>query len=198
MREPKILLGLTGRIGTGKTEVARILKQRGALVISADAIGKSVVEKKPAVLKKLVRGFGEGILNKKGRLNRRKLGRLALANEESRRRLNEIVHPFLLRELARQVNISLKRSRLVVIDAALLIDWGWQKNVDKVILVEAPDKVCIQRLLKRGYSVTEAKARLSAQLPNSVLKEYADVVIPNGKSLEVLQVKVKQAMRHLL
>lgn len=193
-----MLLGLTGRIGTGKTEVARILKQRGALVISADAIGRSVVENKPAVLKKLVRGFGEGILSNKGRLNRRKLGRIALANEESRRRLNEIVHPILLRELARQVKIALKRSRLVVIDAALLIDWGWQKKVDKVILVEAPDKVCIQRLLKKGYSVTEAKARLRAQLPNSVLKEYADVVIPNGKSLEVLQVKVKQAMRHLL
>ncbi len=193
-----MLLGLTGRIGTGKSEVARILKQYGALVVSADAIGKSVVDKRPAVLKKLIRGFGEGIVDKRGSLNRRKLGRLALANEESRRRLNEIVHPFLLRELARQVNISLKRSRLVVIDAALLIDWGWQKKVDKVILIEAPVRACIVRLVKKGYSVAEAKARLSSQLPNSVLKEHADIVISNGKSLEILQVKVKQALRRLL
>jgi dephospho-CoA kinase len=193
-----MLLGLTGRIGTGKSEVARILKQFGALVISADAIGKAVVDNKPAVLKKLVRGFGEGIIDKKGKLNRRKLGRLALANEESRRRLNEIVHPFLLRELDRQVKISLKRNRIVVVDAALLIDWGWQKKVDKVILVQAPDRICIGRLLKKGYSVAEARARLGSQLPDSVLKEHADIIISNSKSLDVLQVKVKRAMQRLL
>lgn len=193
-----MLLGLTGRIGTGKSEVAEILKQFGALVISADAIGKKVVDNKPAVLKKLVRGFGEGIIDKRGKLNRRKLGRLALANEESRRRLNEIIHPFLLRELDRQVKISLKRNRIVVVDAALLIDWGWQKKVDKVILVQAPDRICIGRLLKKGYSVSEARARLGSQLPNSVLKEHADIIISNSKSLDVLQVKVKRAMQRLV
>ncbi|MEW6013995.1 MAG: dephospho-CoA kinase [Candidatus Zixiibacteriota bacterium] len=193
-----MLLGLTGRIGTGKSEVARILKQFGALVISADAIGKAVVDNKPAVLKKLVRGFGEGIIDKKGKLNRRKLGRLALANEESRRRLNEIVHPFLLRELDHQAKISLKRNRIVVVDAALLIDWGWQKKVDKVILVQAPDRICLERLLKKGYSVAEARARLGSQLPDSVLKEHADIIISNSKSLDVLQVKVKRAMQRLL
>ncbi|MEP0828097.1 MAG: dephospho-CoA kinase [bacterium] len=193
-----MLLGLTGRIGTGKSEVAKILKQFGALVISADSIGKAVVNNKPAVLKRLVRGFGEGIIDKRGKLNRRKLGRLALANEDSRRRLNEIVHPFLLRELDRQVKISLKRNRIVVVDAALLIDWGWQKKVDRVILVQAPDRICIERLLKKGYSVAEARARLDSQLPDSVLKEHADIIISNSKSLDVLQVKVKRAMQRLL
>lgn len=192
-----MLLGLTGRIGTGKSEVAKILKQFGAVVISADAIGKAVVDNKPAVLKKLVRGFGEGIIDKRGKLNRRKLGRLALANEESRRRLNEIVHPFLLKELDRQVKISLKRNRIVVVDAALLIDWGWQKKVDKVILVHAPDRVCIERLLKKGYSVAEARARLGSQLPDSVLKKHADIIISNSKSLDVLQVKIRRAMQRL-
>jgi len=193
-----MLLGLTGRIGVGKSEVAEIMRREGAFIINADKIGKQVVDENQQVLKRSVRAFGEGIINSRGKLNRRKLGRVALACEENTRRLNEIVHPYLLTEMGRQVKAAIKREGLVVIDAALLIDWGWQKKVDMVILVHAPDRVCITRLRRKGYSIAEAKERLNSQLSYSELKKHAGIVITNCKSIEMLQVKVKKLLQGLV
>jgi dephospho-CoA kinase len=132
------IIGITGGIGSGKTEVAKIFKKLGAKIISGDEIGKEVVEKNRPVLKKLVRIFGEGILNGNRKLNRRKLGKIVFSSIENRDKLNKIVHPYLLSNLRKQIREHRKKDPgIVIVDAALIVEWGLQKELDYLILVES-------------------------------------------------------------
>jgi len=184
-----MLIGITGHIGSGKTEVAEIFRKKGAFVISADKIGKDVVEKNQIVLSKLIRTFGQSILTPSGRLRRRKLGAMALVSEEGKNKLNKIVHPYLLKEMDRQSRQAQKKYDMVVIDAALLIDWGWDKKVDITILVHSGDKIKIARLVEKGYTIKEARIRIKSQMKYKTLRKHAEIVIFNNKSLGDLEKK---------
>lgn len=192
-----MLIGITGQIGSGKTEVAKIFKKKGAYIISADKIGKDVVEKNKSVLKKLAAAFGQDILTPSGKLRRRKLGEMALVSEKNKKILNRIVHPHLLKELSRQVKSALKKNKIVVIDAALLIDWGWNKKVDLTILVHAGDKIKVARLMEKGYSNKEARIRLGSQLKYGTMRSRADIVIFNNKSLDNLKKRTEKIFNKL-
>jgi dephospho-CoA kinase len=192
-----VLIGIAGQIGSGKSEVARIFKKHGAFVLSADKIGREVVEKNPATLKRLVKAFGKKILSKTGRLRRRSLGEIAFASEEEKRKLNNIVHPVLLKELENQARAVSRKYDMVVIDAALLIDWKWDRKVDYTILVHAPDKIKLDRLIKMGYSKAEAGNRIRSQLKYRELRKRSDFVVLNNKSLDSLELKVKKIVMKL-
>ena len=112
-------IGITGQIGAGKTTAAKIIASFGAAVIDADRIGRQVVDRSPALLKRLARQFGSEILTPSGRLSRTRLARLAFADEAAKRHLDRIVHPYLLKELRRQMRQKASRFDGVVIDAAL-------------------------------------------------------------------------------
>jgi dephospho-CoA kinase len=189
-----MLIGITGQIGSGKTEVARIFRKFHARVIFADKIGHDVVEKNPAILKKLVRSFGPEILTSHGRLKRKLLGKMAFSSPAQKKKLNTIVHPPLLKELSRQVRDASKGNRLVVVDAALLIDWGWHKKVDFLIVIHSPHQLKISRFMNKGYSYQEANDRLKSQLPLVRYRHYADFVIYNNKSIAALEVQVAEIM----
>jgi dephospho-CoA kinase len=192
-----MLIGITGQIGTGKTEVANLFKKYGAHVISADEIGKNVVEKNPAILKQLVSEFGPEILTDSGRLRRKKLGVIAFSSDKNKERLNRIVHPPLLKELHQRVKSAKKNYKCVVIDAALLIDWGWHRKVDLTILVHAGREIILNRLSRKGFSREEAKMRLKSQLKYSTLRKCTDIVIFNNKSIESLERKVQRILTKL-
>ena len=192
-----MLIGVTGQIGSGKSEAARILAGMGAFVISADRIGRDLVKKDPAILKKLVRAFGKEILTPGGRLRRKHLARLAFSDESQKRKLNKIVHPALLKELTGQSRAALKKHDIVVIDAALLLDWGWDKKVDLTIVIHATDKTKIGRLVRKGYSIEEARMRLRSQLKYSEFKSRADIVIHNNKSLKSLKLRLKKILENV-
>lgn len=192
-----MLIGVTGQIGGGKTEVAKIFKKYGAFVISADKIGKDVIEKNPIMLDKLVRAFGESILTKSGRLRRKKLGEIAFSSEADKKKLNKIIHPELLKELGKQVRSAEKKNKIVVIDAALLIDWQWHKIVDITILVHASHKTKIDRLKEKGYSEKEARMRLKSQLKYRELRRHVDIILLNDESLDCLEVKVRKIIEKL-
>ncbi len=192
-----MLIGITGQIGAGKTEVAKIFKKMGAYVISADKIGRDAVQKNKSILRILVSAFGQDILTPSGKLRRRKLGEMALASDKNREKLNRIVHPLLLKELSRQTKKALKKNNIVVIDAALLIDWGWDKKVDKTILVHAGDKIKMTRLIEKGYSPKEARIRLNSQLKYKVLRSHSDIVIFNNRSLDSLKERVEKIFNKL-
>jgi len=187
-----LLIGITGGIACGKTEVCKVFQKKGAIILSGDEIGKEVVEKNKKVLKELVTTFGKEILNKNQSLNRRKLGEFAFASKESKEKLNRIIHPYLLRELGKRIN-SLRRKRdkdVVVIDAALIVEWGLQKELDYLIFVESKREDKIRRLQnQKGYSRKEAIDRIKSQLPEMTKKRLADFVIKNDKGLKELKKK---------
>lgn len=196
-----LLIGVTGGIACGKTEVCKVFQKKGAIILSGDEIGKEVVEKNKKVLKELVKTFGKEILNKNESLNRRKLGKLAFASKESKDKLNRIIHPYLLRELTKRIeNLEKKNYEgVVAIDAALIVEWGLQKELDYLIFVESKREDKIKRLQKeKGYSRKEALNRIKSQLPEITKKRLADFVIINDKGLSQLRKKAEKIWNRLI
>ena len=148
-----MLIGLTGQIGSGKTTVAGILAGLGACVLDADEIGKQVVDESKQLREKLARRFGNEILDRNGRVKRKKLANLAFACQESKKNLNQLVHPFLLAELRRQIRVATKKYDLIVVDAMEFIITngpggpGELKKLDKVVAgtdIVAVDAMCCE------------------------------------------------------
>jgi dephospho-CoA kinase len=196
-----LIIGITGGIASGKTEVAKIFQKMGALVLSGDEIGKVVVEKNPVLLRKLVNTFGKEILTKEKKLNRQKLGKIAFATSQSTRKLNDLVHPYLLQNLKSKIK-NLKRKNYknpVIIDAALIVEWGMQNELDFLIFVDCPRKKRIERLIrKKGYTRKEALDRIKAQLAERYKKREADFVIKNDRGLSELKQKAKSLWHKIL
>ncbi|MCH9024879.1 MAG: dephospho-CoA kinase, partial [candidate division Zixibacteria bacterium] len=130
-----MLIGITGQIGAGKTTAANILKAMGAVVIDADKIGRKVVENSPGLIQKLARAFGPQILTPTGNLRRKKTAELAFSREKNRKLLNSLVHPYLLRELKKQIKRNLGKKKVVVIDAALLLDWKLDNIINLTVVI---------------------------------------------------------------
>ena len=192
-----MLIGLTGQIGAGKSAVADILESRGALVIDADQIGRRVVEDSFSLRRRLVSEFGTDILTDIGELDRKKLAKLAFASPGARAKLNSLVHPYLLRELGKQVKSALRFSKLVVIDAALLLEWGLDDDVDQVWVVHASQDNRLSRLEARGISREDALARQKLQLSSSEFRRRADVIIENDDSIDDLRKQVDRELARI-
>lgn len=185
-----IFIGVTGQIGAGKSTAARILTSFGAVVIDADRIGRSVVDKNPELLKKLALKFGWEIITPKGRLRRKKLAALAFASRKAKRQLDTLVHPYLLRELRDQMKTNAHRYDVVVVDAALLPDWNLDREVDLVLVIHASEKVRFQRLVSRGITTTDAKARQRTQSPFREYRMRSDRLILNSGTIKSLKEKL--------
>ncbi|MCM2271443.1 MAG: dephospho-CoA kinase [candidate division Zixibacteria bacterium] len=192
-----MLIGLTGQIGAGKSTAAKILAQFGAAIVDADMIGRQVVEHSPTLLRKLVKRFGKGILSPTGRLNRKALAKIAFASPRSTRALNALVHPYLLRELYRQVKLHSKRRKAVIIDAALLLNWRLDREVDPTIVITAPLAIRIKRMSARGLSRAEVIARQKSQPTVAELRSRADFVISNSGTSAELRQKLTKLWRIL-
>jgi len=196
-----LLIGVTGGIACGKTEVCKVFQKKGATILSGDQIGKEVVEKNRRVLKELVHAFGENILNKNGTLNRRKLGKIAFASKKSRDKLNKIIHPYLLKKLRKRIEGLSKKTpkAVVVIDAALIVEWGLEKELDWLIFVESKRENKIKRLQKeKVYSEKEALDRIKSQFPEITKKKKADFVIKNDKGLAELKIKADRVWKKIV
>lgn len=187
-----MLVGITGQIGAGKTSAAKILARLGASVIDADRIGREVVNESPALRKQLVRAFGSDIANRSGRIRRQKLADIAFADRTGQERLNELVHPYLLKKLRRHMSHASRSNRLVVIDAALLLDWGIDKEMDLVLVIHAFRQHRLTRLMQRGMSKSDALARERAQPTYREFRECADHVILNNGTTRQLETKIRQ------
>lgn len=192
-----MVIGLTGQIGAGKSTATEELARLGVVVVDADRIGRDVVEESPALLTQLARAFGPEILDRQGRLRRARLAALAFRDTESRDRLNRLVHPHLLRELRRQVKAAIKQGRDVAIDAALLLHWDLDDEVDAVLVIHAGRTLRLRRLEARGITPGDARARERAQLPYAEFRRRADRVILNNGTPENLKRKVAAFYRRL-
>jgi dephospho-CoA kinase len=195
-----IVVGLAGQIASGKSEVARVFAAQGALMLSGDEIGKEVVESNPVVLRRLVKEFGRGIVTSTGRLRRKELARRAFADSEATDRLNRIVHPYLLRELRHRIGQHRKKQdvQILVVDAALILDWDLESELDFLIVVESRIENQLRRLARLGYSRAEALDRIHRQLPKYQQRRLADQVIHNDESKDCLRRKALCAYKKLL
>jgi len=187
-----IKIGIFGLIGSGKTEVSRMFAEKGAIVISADEIGKEVVDSNPDVLEALKQKFGTDIIDDKGQLKRRDLGRRVFASESERKKLDAIVHPPLLESLSKAISDAENRGTIdiLVVDAALILNWGIGSWFDYLICVTAPEKRQLERLQSAGFSEEEAMDRINSQIPKQRQIEAADFIIENDGSIDDLREKV--------
>ncbi|MBI3599804.1 MAG: dephospho-CoA kinase [Nitrospinae bacterium] len=182
-----LLLGLTGGIATGKSLVAGILKGLGAYVIDADKIAREVVEPYKPARDEIIAFFGRGILNEDETINRKKLGEIVFNDPLKKGRLEEIVHPRVIEEEDKRIE-DYKRSNpdgIAVIDAALLIEAGGHKRVDKLIVVYTDRETQMKRLMERdGLSRGDAEKRINSQMPLEEKVKMADFVIDNSRGVE--------------
>ena len=184
-----IVIGLTGGIGTGKSEVARIFQELGAVIINADQIGHQAYTPHCEIWQEVVKAFGEDILQPSGEIDRKKLGSIVFANPDQLTRLNQIMHPRMARMVAQQVQeLREQGADVVVVEAALLFEAGWDSLVGEVWSTESPENLVIKRLQSRsGLSQEEAKKRIGSQMSAEERTSRSQVVVDNSGDLVELE-----------
>ena len=182
-------IGLTGGIGSGKSTVSRLLAERGAVIVDADAIAREVVEPGTPGLAAVVEAFGTGVLSPDGSLDRPALAAVVFADPESRRRLDAIVHP-LVRARATEVAAAAPPDAVLVNDVPLLVETGQGSSYDLVLVVEADPETRIARLVQRGLTAEDARARIAVQATDEERRAVADVVLDNSGTPEELAAQV--------
>jgi dephospho-CoA kinase len=187
-------IGLIGGIGAGKSVVRAALSDLGAAVIDADRVGHAIYEPGTPGFGAVVGAFGTGIVDAAGRIDRPTLGALAFSDAAKLARLNAIVHPLIRAEIERRLDEIRREGRApaAVVEAAILIEAGWNTLVDEIWLVVARRQHVLDRLASgRGLSSAQVDARLARQSPDAERRRYADVVIENDGSLDDLRQRVR-------
>jgi dephospho-CoA kinase len=195
-----LIVGLTGGVASGKAAISQILKEEGAYLIDADQIARELVQPHTATWNELIKVFGKEILQEDGSIHRKRLAAKVFSDPEQRNLLNQILHPRIKAEMNRRVKeIGQKdRDAIVVIDAALLIELGDHREMDKVIVVTSTEKQQIERLKKRdGVDQEEAQRILFSQMPLEEKLKVADFVIQNEGSFEETRRRVKEIFQEL-
>lgn len=183
-------VGLTGGIGAGKSSVARLLAERGAVVLDADLAARAVVEPGTEGLAEVVEAFGPGVLAADGTLDRARLASVVFADEARRAELNAIVHPRVRAWMAERVAAAPAGS-VVVQDIPLLVESGLAARFHFIVVVDADDATRLDRLVAdRGMSLEDARARIAAQAPREQRNAAADLVIDNSGSRAELEAAV--------
>ena len=183
-------VGLTGGIGSGKSEVSRRLADRGALVIDADVVAREVVAPATPGFAAVVAEFGDGVLAPDGGLDRGALARLVFADADARRRLNAIVHPLVRAETAHRFAVA-PPGAVVVNDVPLLVEAGLAGSYDVVVVVDADPAAQVERLVRdRGMAEADARARIAAQASRDERLAVATHVVHNDGDLAALDAEV--------
>jgi dephospho-CoA kinase len=188
-----LLVGLTGGIGAGKSTVADLLAERGAVIVDADEVARAVVGPGQPALEKLVERFGSGILDADGRLDRPALAKLAFVDDESRRDLEGITHPAINEEFGRRV-AEAASDAIVVLDVPLLTEspQARARGYQIVIVVEAPRDVRLARLEARGVNRADAEARMAAQAGDEERRKIATHVVDNAGDRASLECQIDE------
>lgn len=188
----RLRVGLTGGIGSGKSEVARLLAAHGAVVIDSDVLAREVVARGTEGLAEVVSVFGPRVLTPSGDLDRPALGRLVFADQAARVRLEAIVHPRVRRRAA-EIESAAAPDAVVVHDVPLLVETGQPDRFDEVVVVDVPEEVQVERMARlRGMAEEDARARIAAQASRTERLAAATVVVDNAGSLDELRSRVDE------
>jgi dephospho-CoA kinase len=195
-----LLVGLTGNIASGKSTVAQLLSERGATIIDADVLARRAVEHGTSAFDAIARRWGTSVLAPDGHLDRAALRRAVFGNPKELEALNDIVHPEV--EQLRNQRIEEARNRgdrIVVCDIPLLFEKKIAEVFDRIVLVDAPRPLRLERLVQdRGLRETEAMDMIAAQMPAELKRARADFVIDNAGTLTDLERRVSDVWASLV
>lgn len=195
-RPKKIILGITGSFGSGKSTVASIFKSYGAKIIDADKISHGIISPGGKIYKKIVNTFGPSILKKDKAVDRNKLAKIVFNEKRLLRSLNKILHPEIIKIIKKKIR-SLY-SKVVVLDAPLLIEAGLEKLADKIIVVKINREQQLKRIQKRtSLSKADILKRTRLQFPLSRKIRLADFIIDNNGTMKETKKQVAQIRRLL-
>ena len=193
-------VGLTGGIASGKSTVAAMLRELDCPVLDADTLGHELLEQGQDAFKEVVREYGQEVLDTYGNVDRSKLGQIIFADAQKRARLNQILHPRIL-DVVRRWFAALALAggpELAVVEAALIIEAGYNKELDQVIVCWCPAQQQLQRLLERGLTAEQAKLRIAAQMPMEEKRRLGDETIDCSGSLAETERQVIEVLKRLL
>ena len=184
-----LVIGLTGGIGTGKSEVARLLQSLGAAVISADEVGHEAYAPNSESWREVVDTFGKEILQPRGVIDRQKLGAIVFSDPQQLEKLNAIMHPRMARMVADRIQVLRDQgASTVVVEAALLFEAGWDSLVDEVWTTDSSVESVVERLQARnGMDEKEARRRIDSQMDPAERIERSDLVVDNSSDVSALE-----------
>lgn len=195
-----VIIGLCGGIASGKSTVARVFREWGGVLIDADKIGHRLLNN-PVVREKLIKLYKKRPILAKDRclISRRRLGEIVFARKEDLKRLNKLIHPLIVKEIRAQIKKArLNNKRLVVLDAALLMETGLSRCCDYLVFVNTTLKKRIYRATSsRNWSPNELKRREAFQLPLQYKKQKADFIINNNFSLTNTRQQARKILQQI-
>lgn len=186
-----LVVGLLGGIGAGKSAVAAEFTRRGAVLINADALGHEAL-RQPPIRDAIVQQFGSNVLDPSGQIDRRRVAAIVFNNDNARRALEALVHPYIRRRAEEQIaQAAASGVPLIIVDAAVLLEAGWNSVCDRLVYVDAPPEVRLDRVVRhRDWSPSDWTAREEAQLPLTQKQQSADHILDNSSTLEHLSRQV--------
>jgi len=194
----KPVIGLVGAIGAGKSSVAAALARHGGKVVAGDPLGHEALEQKE-ILDRIADAFARrDILTKEGKVDRKKLGKVVFPSPVERSRLEHLVHPYIEERIREEIGKvqSDPAAKFVVLDAAVMLEAGWDDECDKLIFVDAPRPTRLARVMsQRGWTETELANREAVQMPVEKKKTRADAVIDNGGLPQATSAQVDELVK---
>jgi dephospho-CoA kinase len=194
----KPVVGLVGGMGSGKSMVAAELARRGAAVISGDNLGHDGL-RQPEIRDQVVQRWGSGVLNEQGEVDRRKVGAIVFADPAERQALEEMLFPWIEKNFETGIKTAEgdPAVKVIVLDAAIMLEAGWDHVCDRLVYIHAPRDVRLRRLAEqRGWTPKEVAARESAQMSLTAKVTRADDVVDNSGSAERLAQQIDHLLRH--
>lgn len=193
-----LLVGLTGGLGAGKSTVARILADRGAILVDADELARRALEPGSRAYRQVCDLFGDEVVTASGELDRAAIAATVFSDPERRRALESIVHPEVFRMLAETVEARRGTDDIIVFDAPLIVETGFHDACDVVVVVTALEEERVARATRdRGMTADQARARIGAQIGDAEREAVADVVIRNDSDVDQLEARVDDLWERL-
>ena len=193
MKQNKMIIGITGSIGTGKSTVSNYLISKGYSVVDADKISKGAYNIGSFGYKAILEVFGVEILNSNGEVDRKKIKKIVFDNSNMLQRLNMAIHPIIINEIEKEIEILLESQNVVFLDAPLLIETELHKKVDKIIVVICDKNEQINRIIKRDKITADmAISIINSQMSIDEKLKFADYIVYNNSTIENLYSQVDE------